>query len=418
MSGPNGHRALRPDDVLVAGAGRSRPALPRPSLPRPSLPRPALPRPSLPRLPALPRVPGVPSLRGLDAIRRDLPATVMGATGALAIRLRELTGRDVIDLESIQELLSVYYRLAALREEHRRGEFDVDDFGFDRELTEAILPLFRLISRRYWRVEVEGTEHIPRRGGALLVSNHAGVLPWDGAMIKVAVFDAVERHARALVATWFGELPVASWFLRRTGQAPGHPDDTLRLLRGGDLVLVFPEGVKGTGKAWGERYRLRRFGRGGFVEVAARAGVPILPVSVIGSEETYPMIADVRPLAQLLGMPYFPVTPTWPLLGPLGLLPLPSKWRITFHPPVDAAAAVEPAPPDTATAAAAVPDLPGRSGAARVVTAAPPAAVPTTAGPLATVQPARAMELADQVRDVIQAGVVDSLMRRQRTFRG
>jgi 1-acyl-sn-glycerol-3-phosphate acyltransferase len=300
----------------------------------------------------------------------------MGATGALALRLRELTGRDVIDLESLQEVISVYYRLAALREQHRNGVFDVDDFGFDRELTEALIPLFRVLSRRYWRVEVDGTEHLPQRGGALLVSNHAGVLPWDGAMIKVAVFDAAERHARALMASWFDELPVASWLLRRTGQAPGHPDDTLRLLRHGELVLVFPEGVRGTGKPWSERYRLRRFGRGGFVEVAMHAGVPVVPVSVIGSEETYPMLADLQPLAQLLGMPYFPITPTWPLLGPLGFIPLPSKWRITFHTPVDV----------------------GSSDA--------------------TPEPATVMELADSIRATIQGGVVDDLMRRQRVFRG
>jgi 1-acyl-sn-glycerol-3-phosphate acyltransferase len=317
----------------------------------------------------------LPSLSTLAALRRDLPATAMGATGALALRLRELTGRDVIDLESLQEVMSVYYRLAAMREQHRNGVYD-DDFGFDRELTEALMPLFRVVARRYWRMELDGTEHLPRRGGALLVSNHAGVLPWDGAMIKVAVFDAVDRHARALVATWFGELPVASWLLRRTGQAPGHPDDTLRLLRNGELVLVFPEGVKGTGKPWDQRYRLQRFGRGGFVEMAMRAGVPIVPISVLGSEETYQMVADVQPLAQLLGMPYFPITPTWPLLGPLGLLPLPSKWRITFHPPVAIVASDQPPEPSTV------------------------------------------MEVADSIRDTIQMGVVDDLMRRQRAFRG
>jgi 1-acyl-sn-glycerol-3-phosphate acyltransferase len=332
----------------------------------------------LPSLPSLPSIPGLPSLPSLSALRRDLPAAAMSATGMLALKLRELTGRDLIDLESLQELISVYYRSAAVREMHRKGEFDLDDFGFDREWTEALMPIVRVVSRRYWRLEVDGIENLPRRGGALLVSNHAGVLPWDGAMIKVAVFDAVDRHARALMATWFSELPVASWLLRRTGQTPAHPDDTLRLLRHGELVLVFPEGIRGTGKPWSERYRLRRFGRGGFADVAMRAGVPIIPVSVIGSEETYPMLADVKPIAQLLGMPYFPITPTWPWLGPLGLLPLPSKWRIIFHPPVTY-------------------DAVDDGGA-----------------------PARGdvMEIADRVRTTIQSGVVDSLMRRQRTFRG
>jgi 1-acyl-sn-glycerol-3-phosphate acyltransferase len=342
----------------------------------------------------LPSLPGLGTLATLNALRKDLPATAMAATGALALRLRDLAGRDVIDLESLQELISVYYRLAALSEQHRNGAYDVDDFGFDREFTEAILPLSRIMFRRWWRVEVAGIENLPRSGGALLVSNHAGVLPWDGAMIKVAVFDAVDRHARALVATWFGELPVASWFLRRTGQAPGHPDDTLRLLRSGELVLVFPEGVKGTGKMWNERYRLRRFGRGGFVEVAARAGVPILPVSVVGSEETYPMIGDLRSIAQLLGMPYFPITPTWPLLGPLGLVPLPSKWRITFHPAVDT------------------------SGAVTSPTASSAAAEPGAATDIADIDPVRTMDISDEVREIIQRGVIADLMNRQRVFLG
>ncbi len=367
----NGHDAVRAADLHpVASAPRRRVPVVAPSPPR------WLSRPSRSSLPSLPSPTSLLPTGRLSALRRDLPATAMAATGMLALRLRELTGRDVMDLESLQELMSVSYRLAAVREQHRNNQDTLDDFGFDREWTEALMPIFRVIARRYWRVEVDGTENIPRAGGALLVSNHAGVLPWDGAMIKVAVFDAVERHARALIATWFGELPVASWFLRRTGQTLGHPDDTLRLLRAGEIVLVFPEGVRGTGKPWSERYRLRRFGRGGFVEVATRAGVPIVPISVVGSEETYPMIGDIRSVAQALGMPYFPITPTWPWLGPLGLLPLPSKWLITVHPPV----------PVTATGT----DL----------------------------DPASVMEIADSIRATIQDGVVENLKRRQRVFRG
>ena len=142
------------------------------------------------------------------------------------------------------------------------------------------------------------------------------------------------RHVRALVASLFMGMPMLSWFLRRTGQTVGHPDDTRRLLERDELVLVFPEGVKGTGKPFKDRYRLRRFGRGGFVSTAIRAGAPIIPVSVVGSEEIYPMVADLAPLARIFGLPYFPITPMWPWLGPLGLIPLPSKWRIQFHPAV------------------------------------------------------------------------------------
>jgi 1-acyl-sn-glycerol-3-phosphate acyltransferase len=129
-------------------------------------------------------------------------------------------------------------------------------------------------------------------------------------------------------------MPGLSWFLRRTGQTAGRPDDAHRLLERDELVLVFPEGVKGTGKGWSNRYQLRRFGRGGYIQTAIRAGAPIIPVSVVGSEEIYPMIADLGAVADLFGLPYFPVTPTFPLLGPIGMLPLPSKWRIQFHEPV------------------------------------------------------------------------------------
>jgi 1-acyl-sn-glycerol-3-phosphate acyltransferase len=270
-------------------------------------------------------------------------------------------------------------RLSAVRASHRDGRYPVDDFGFDQEWTEVLLPIFRLVYRRYWRVTTTGMANVPRRGAALLVSNHSGVLPFDGAMIKVAAFEeGLDRHIRALIAGWFFGLPVLSWFLRRTGQTLGHQDDTLRLLRAGELVLVFPEGVRGAGKPFTERYRLRRFGRGGFAEVAIRARAPIVPVSVVGAEEIYPMLADIRPLADLVGFPYCPVTPSWPWLGPLGLVPLPSKWRIEFHAPV-------------------------RTDEMPVEAADDPATV---------------MSIGDQVRDTIQEGLIANLMERRSVFRG
>lgn len=218
----------------------------------------------------------------------------------------------------------------------RGEERELDEFGFDPLYTESFLPIFRWIYHSYWRVETTGIDNVPANGRALLVANHAGVLPWDGAMIKTALFEEAipPRHSRVLVASFLSGLPGLSDFLRRTGQAVGHPDDAHRLLAREELVLVFPEGVKGTGKGWSNRYRLGRFGRGGYVQTAIRAGAPIIPVSVVGSEETYPMIADLRPVADLFGLPYFPITPTFPLLGPLGMVPLPSKWRIQFHEPV------------------------------------------------------------------------------------
>ncbi len=216
-----------------------------------------------------------------------------------------------------------------------RGDYEVDDLGFDRELTELLLPIIEPLNRYYWRVEVIGNERVPRTGAALLASNHAGTLPLDGMVLRGVVWEhEPHRHARMLVADLGFTIPFFSHIVRKTGNTMATPEDTRRLLDMGELVAVFPEGFKGVGKGWRERYRLQRFGRGGFVEKAIEAQAPIVPVAMVGSEEIYPMIADVRPLARLLGMPYFPITVLFPWLGPLGLIPLPSKWIVEFCEPV------------------------------------------------------------------------------------
>lgn len=272
--------------------------------------------------------------RPIRRLQRQAPMYALQGVSALSTRLREMTGREVIDMNAVMEAVQFVYQQRALAK--RGPDYAVDEFGFDAQWTESLLTLFKALYRDYWRVETTGIENVPTTGRALLVSNHAGVLPWDGTMIKTAIFaeHPHPRHVRALVASLFMGMPVLSWFLRRTGQTVGHPEDTRRLLERDELVLVFPEGVKGTGKPFKDRYRLRRFGRGGFVATAIRAGAPIIPISVVGSEEIYPMVADAGPVARLFGLPYFPITPTWPWLGPLGMIPLPSKWRIQFHPAV------------------------------------------------------------------------------------
>jgi 1-acyl-sn-glycerol-3-phosphate acyltransferase len=173
----------------------------------------------------------------------------------------------------------------------------------------------------------------------LLASNHAGILPWDATMISVALLreHPLPRHPRFLVLNWAFDLPWVSVFIRKVGGVVASPYNALRLLEQDELVAVFPEGVKGTGKPFADRYRLQRFGRGGFAEIALRTGAPIVPVAVVGSEEIYPKLADVPALARLIGAPFFPVTPTFPWLGPLGVVPLPSKWRIEFCEPIPTA---------------------------------------------------------------------------------
>ena len=253
-----------------------------------------------------------------------------------------------------------------------------DDFGFDLEYTERVLPALRWLYESYFRCEVEGVENVPARGRGLLVANHGGVVPWDGAMIRTAIRieHPSRRHARMLVLDWAFAMPLISTFLQRTGNVLAHPDNAIRLLARDELVGVFPEGVKGASKGIRHRYEVRRFGRGGFVQVALRTGAPIIPVAVVGAEETHPVIAEVGPLARLLGLPTFPITPTWPWLGPLGVLPLPSKWLIAFGEPIETAGF----------------------------------------GPDAAADPALVLELSERVRSWVQEKVLELLPRRRSPF--
>ena len=219
-----------------------------------------------------------------------------------------------------------------------QGEYHEDEWGFDEQFAEAVFPLFELLYDHWWRVEAEGARNVPAHGRALLVANHAGSLfPFDATMITMAMMKEhpLPRWPRFMVLDWAFVLPFLSNFIRRYGGIPASPHNAIRLLEQDELVSVFPEGVKGTGKPFSERYRLQRFGRGGFVEIALRTRSPIVPVAVVGSEEIYPKIADSRTLARAIGAPFVPITPIFPWLGPLGLVPLPSRWRIEFCEPID-----------------------------------------------------------------------------------
>ncbi|PBC79138.1 1-acyl-sn-glycerol-3-phosphate acyltransferase [Streptomyces sp. TLI_235] len=217
------------------------------------------------------------------------------------------------------------------------GDYEVDEFGFDRELTEEVLlSLLRPLAEKYFRVEVLGVENIPAEGGALIVANHSGTIPLDALITQVAIHDhhPHRRHLRMLAADLVFVLPVAGELARKAGHTLACNEDAQALLERGEVVGVWPEGFKGIGKPFSERYKLQRFGRGGFVSSALRAGVPIVPCSIVGAEETYPMIGNFRSLARLLGLPYVPITPTFPWLGPLGAIPLPTKWTIQFGEPI------------------------------------------------------------------------------------
>jgi 1-acyl-sn-glycerol-3-phosphate acyltransferase len=259
------------------------------------------------------------------------------------------------------------------------GDYPEDEWGFDEQFADAALPFLEFLFERWWRVHVTGVRNVPSHGRALLVSNHAGSLfPWDGAMIGTAILaeHPLPRFTRFLVLNWAFELPYVSVAIRKTGGVPASPFNAMRLLEQDELVAVFPEGVKGTGKAFADRYRLQRFGRGGFVEMALRTSSPIVPVAVVGSEEIYPKLGEAKLLARLSGAPFVPITPTFPLLGPLGLVPLPSKWRIEFCDPIDT----------------------------------------SQYGPDAALDRALVFELSEQVRETIQAKVYENLVARGSAF--
>jgi len=272
--------------------------------------------------------------------------------------------------------------LRALLDYARRrlvGDIEVDEFGFDDEWVERIVsPAARPLIDLYWRTSWLGLEHVPPEGPAMLVANHAGVLPVDALVLRLGLLERhpAHRHVRLLAADLALRTPFVAELTRRVGSTLACDEDALRLLARGDLLGVFPEGYKGVGKGWRKRYRLQRFGRGGFVTTAIRARAPIVPVAIVGSEEIYPMVGDVRVLARLFGLPFFPITPTFPWLGPLGAIPLPSKWIVEFGEPIPTA------------------DLP----------------------PDAAEDPMLVFETADRVRDTIQQMLVRNVMERGGAF--
>ena len=218
--------------------------------------------------------------------------------------------------------------------DHRLG--DVDEWGRSERTRALARRLYEPVYRRWFRAEWEGMDKIPRHGGALIVANHAGAIPPDAPVIMHGIEAELGRPVYGLADALFRQVPVVGTLWSRLGGVVANPDNAYRLLRERQqLVLVFPEGTKGPAKPYGERYRLRRFGRGGFVEVAMRAGVPVVPVAVIGAEEAMPIVWQSDRLAQALGLPYAPVTLNTLLFGPLGLaLYLPAKIRLRVLDPV------------------------------------------------------------------------------------
>jgi 1-acyl-sn-glycerol-3-phosphate acyltransferase len=282
-------------------------------------------------------------LRDVDGAQDDAEARrrAAEAIGRIAARLYPEPPVAVTDEDrlfaSARQLLSTDYYLRQWGRLGMRGRSEqVDDFGLDPTYEARVQPLLDALYERYFRVQIDGAQHVPQEGGAVLVCNHSGTLPWDGVMLKTALRHArPERRAlRWLTDDFVFHSPFLGAWLNRIGAVRACPENAERLLERGELLAVFPEGVKGIGKPYRERYQLQRFGRGGHVKLALRKGVPLIPVAIVGAEETYPLLYKVRAVSKLLGVPFLPITPLFPWLGPIGLVPLPSRWRIVIGEPM------------------------------------------------------------------------------------
>jgi 1-acyl-sn-glycerol-3-phosphate acyltransferase len=288
-----------------------------------------------PRTTGAPREADLVELReALDELRRVVREHLRphpDETGLEEESAQPQTGERPDWMELFDELRG---RISAFGMVERSGE--VDDFGMDELLLRRAEPLFDFLQRRYWRVETVGLENLPAAGACLLVANRSGLLPYDGVMLSHVLAKQRRDQARArfLVADWLLTLPFAQAYLARVGGVRACRENAERLLRSGRSVIAFPEGAKGAAKIFRERYRLQRFGRGGIVRTALATRAPLVPIGVVGAEEAHPILFKVENLARIVGLPFVPVTPTFPALGPLGLLPLPTKWMIRIGEPI------------------------------------------------------------------------------------
>ena len=273
------------------------------------------------------------SLReALDDLRREIRARIPEPP-AERTRGADEEGEPGIDVVALFEGLRARLSTFGMRER----DVEIDEFGLEQDLVARARPLLDWLCERYWRVDVVGAERLPAEGPVLLVANRSGLLPYDG----IVLAHLVERLApplgrpRFMVADGLVTLPFVQPWLARLGGVRACRENADRLLRSGHSVIAFPEGAKGAGKTFRERYRLKRFGRGGVVRAAIASGVPLVPVGLVGPEEAHPVLFKAHGVGRAFGVPFLPVTPTFPALGPLGFLPLPTKWVAVVGDPID-----------------------------------------------------------------------------------
>ncbi len=275
-------------------------------------------------------------------LSKTLETRIKATLDTLIAKSKSRADKDELKLvretsSQLVKILSVdFFKSVLSRFNKPDDQTEVDEFGMDAHIVARIKPLFDFLYYKYWRVETTGIGNIPNFGRGLVVANHSGTLPYDGSMIAAAIINEhpVRKDPRFLVEDFVYHMPMLGSFMYRIGGVRACPENAERLLTKEHLVVVFPEGVKGIGKFYTERYKLQRFGRGGFIKLCINTQSPLIPVGIVGAEEIHPIIYKSNVLAKTIGVPYIPITPTFPLLGPLGLIPMPTKWRIHFGTPI------------------------------------------------------------------------------------
>jgi 1-acyl-sn-glycerol-3-phosphate acyltransferase len=268
-----------------------------------------------------------------DELSAELREALDGLRGEIRTRFSTRKRDPVEKIDWMALIQQIQRRVSTLGMSERSGE--VDEFGMDEIVLRRARPLLDLLYEHYWRIELHGIDQIPDAGPCLLVANRSGLLPYDGLMVSYAIWRMRSKlRPRFMVADWLITLPFVQPYLARLGGVRACRENAERLIRSGEAVLVFPEGQKGAAKVFRERYRLKRFGRGGVVRVALETRVPIIPIGIVGAEEAHPILFKWGTPGRVVGLPFLPVTPTFPLLGPLGFLPLPSKWVIRIGEPI------------------------------------------------------------------------------------
>jgi 1-acyl-sn-glycerol-3-phosphate acyltransferase len=278
-----------------------------------------------------------------DELSAELREALDGLRGEITKRFPAREQAPVEKIDWMALIQQIQLRLSTLGMSERSGH--VDEFGMDEVVLRRARPLFDLLYDRYWRIELHGIDQVPDAGPCLFVANRSGLLPYDGLMVSHAIWRMRSQlQPRFMVADWLITLPFVQPYLARLGGVRACRENAERLIRSREAVVVFPEGLKGAAKVFRDRYRLKRFGRGGVVRVALETRVPIIPIGIVGAEEAHPILFKWGAPARALGLPFLPVTPTFPLFGPLGLLPLPTKWVIRIGEPIS----IDHLPPDAA----------------------------------------------------------------------